>query len=87
MTTDFSQIEQSALSLPDLDRAKLAGTLLRSLDSAADDSPELVAAEWANVILARSDALHRGETQSVVGHETIDELRTMISNSQSANSQ
>lgn len=84
MVTDFSQIEQFALSLPEPDRAKLAGTLLRSLDPAADDAPELAAAEWANVILARSDALHRGETQFVAGGQTIDELRTMISNSQSA---
>jgi len=86
MVTDFSQIEQSALSLPDLDRAKLAGTLLRSLDPAVDDDPQLVVAEWANVILARSDALHRGETQFIAGGQTIDELRTMISNTQSANS-
>ena len=86
MTTEFSQIEQSALSLPEPDRAKLAGTLLRSLDPAVDDAPEVVAAEWANVILARSDALHRGETQFVAGGQTVDELRTMISNTQSANS-
>jgi hypothetical protein len=86
MTAEFSQIEQSVLSLSELDRAKLAGTLLRSLDPAVDDDPQLVAAEWANVILARSDALHRGETQFVAGEQTIDELRTMISNTQSANS-
>jgi Putative addiction module component len=83
MVTDFSQIEQSALSLPELDRAKLAGALLRSLPAAVDDDPQLAATEWANVVLARSESLHRGETQFVAGHETIDELRTMISNSQS----
>ena len=53
---------------------------MRSLDPAVDDAPEVVAAEWANVILARSNALHRGETQFVAGGQTIDELRTMISN-------
>jgi hypothetical protein len=86
MATDFLQIEQSALSLPEPDRAKLAGTLLRSLHPAVDDDPQLVAAEWASVILARSDALHLGETQFVDGGQTIEELRTMISNTQSANS-
>jgi hypothetical protein len=86
MVTDFSQIEQSALSLPELDRAKLAGTLLRSLHPAIEDDPELVAAEWTNVILARSDALHHGETKFVAGGQAIDELRTMILNSQSTDS-
>ena len=86
MATDFSQIEQFALSLPEPDRAKLAGTLLRSLPPAADDDPQLVAAEWAQVILTRSDALHCGGTQFVDGGQTIDELRAMISNSPSADS-
>lgn len=80
MATDFSQIEHSALSLPDEDRAKLAGTLLRSLPPAVDDDPQLAAAEWATIILARSDALHRGETQFVAADQTMDELRTIIAN-------
>jgi hypothetical protein len=85
MSTDFFQIEQSALSLPQADRAKLAGTLLRSLDPVVDDDPQLIAKEWADVILARSDALHHGETQFVAGEQAIEELRSIISNSQSAN--
>jgi hypothetical protein len=80
MVTDFSQIEHFALALPDEDRAKLAGTLLRSLPPAVDDDPKLAAAEWAAVILARSDALHRGETQFVPADQTLAELRTMIAN-------
>jgi hypothetical protein len=84
MSTDFTQVEQSALSLPELDRAKLAGSLLRSLDPEVDDDPQLIAAEWEKVILARSDALHRGETQFVRGDEVIAELRTKISNPQPA---
>jgi hypothetical protein len=83
MATDFSQIEHSALSLPDEDRAKLAGALLRSLPPAVDDDPQLAAAEWANVILARSDSLHRGETQFIAADQTIGELRTMISKAES----
>ena len=79
MSTDFSQVEQSALSLSQSERAKLAGTLLRSLDPEVDDDPQLVAEEWEKVILARSDALHRGETAFVSGEEVISELRTMIS--------
>ena len=86
MSTDFTHIEQSALSLPQVDRAKLAGTLLRSLDPAVDDDPQLVAKEWADVILARSKALHLGETQFVAGEQTIEELRATISNERSANS-
>jgi hypothetical protein len=78
MATDFSQIEHSALSLPDEDRAKLAGALLRSLPPAVDDDPQLAAAEWANVILARSDALQRGETHFIAGEQAIDELRANL---------
>ena len=78
MSTDFSQVVQSALSLPQTDRAKLASALLRSLDPEAHDDPELIAEEWEKVILARSDSLHRGEVQCVDGEEVISELRAVL---------
>jgi len=81
MSTDFSQVEQSALSLPQSDRARLAGSLLRSLETEVDD-PQVVAEQWEEVILARSEALHQGRIQFVSGEQVIEELRTMISNSQ-----
>lgn len=87
MITDLSQVTQSALSMPQSDRAKLASSLIRSLDPQVDDDSELVAQEWEKEILARSDALHRGEVQFVEGEEVIAELRTLISNSKSATSE
>ena len=79
MSTDFTQVEQSALSLPQLDRAKLASALIRSLDPQVDDDPKVIADEWEKVILARSDALHRGEVQFVDGEEVVSELRAITS--------
>jgi putative addiction module component (TIGR02574 family) len=79
MNTDFSQVEQSALALPQLDRARLVSVLLRSLDSQVDADPELIAEEWKQVILARSDALHQGSVSVVSGEEVISELRNLIS--------
>ena len=87
MSTDLSQVVQSALSLPQSDRAKLASALLRSLDSQVDDDPQVIAEEWETVILARSNALHRGEVQFVEGEEVISGLRTVISKSNSATSE
>ena len=80
MSTDFSQVEQSALLLPQTERAKLASTLLRSLDPQVDDDPTVIAEEWEKVILARSDALQQGKVQFVDGEEVISELRNMTSN-------
>ena len=87
MSTEFSQVEQSALSLPQLDRAKLASALIRSLDPQVDDDPEVIAQEWEKVLLARSDSLHRGEVQFVDGEEVISELRAMTSKPKSATDQ
>jgi len=61
MSTDFPQVAQSALSMGQADRAKLASALIRSLDSEVEEDANLVAEEWETVILARSDELHRGE--------------------------
>gem|GEM_PF-3450084 len=87
MSTDLSQVVQSALSLPQSDRAKLASALLRSLDSQVDDDPQVIAKEWEKVILARSDALHRGEVELVDSEAVISELRNLISDSKSATGQ
>lgn len=82
MSSDFSQIENSALSLPQEDRAKLASALLRSLEDLADD-PRQVTEEWAEIILSRSNALHSNNEELVDGEETISEMRKLISNARS----
>ncbi len=85
MSTDFTQVEQSALSMGQSDRAKLASALIRSLDPQVDDDPKMIADEWEKVILARSDALHRGGVPFVDGEQVISELRAMTSKPKSAN--
>jgi len=87
MINDLSQVTQSALSMPQSDRAKLASSLIRSLDPKIEDDSGLIAEEWEKVILARSDALHSGEAQLVDGKEVISDLRAMISLSESATSE
>jgi len=84
MITDLSEVTQSALLMSQADRAKLASSLIRSLDPKAEDDPGLIAEEWEKVILARSDALHAGEIQFVDGEEVLLELRTMVSKEKSA---
>lgn len=85
MIPTFSQVAQFALALPQSDRAKLAGELLRSLDPQAGEDPQTVAEQWGSVILARSDALHRGDVQFVAGDKVISELRKVISSSTNPN--
>jgi len=87
MITDLSEVTQSALSMPQSDRAKLASELIRSLDPKVEDDPGLIAEEWEKVILARSNALHSGEVQFVDAEGVLLELRTMVSKAKSATSE
>lgn len=77
MSTDSLPIFDAALALPQSLRADLAAKLLESLDDeppAPDRTPE----EWAAVIAARSDALHRGETELIDGQVVVDKLQAII---------
>lgn len=78
MNNLLSQVEQAALRLSPLDRARLASVLLRSLDSEVDADPECLEENWMREILLRSDALHCGEIAPIDGDIVIRELRNLI---------
>ena len=59
MTTSFKEIEQQARALAAEDRAKLAETLLESLQAPLSE----IEAAWAQEIEERVAAFDRGDTQ------------------------
>ena len=64
MTVDVGEITQAALSLPEHDRAVLAGTLLDSLDAPAEDPAEIQAA-WTSEIRSRVDDILTGRVETI----------------------
>ena len=72
MSPAFREIEEQAKSLPPEDRARLAESLLESLQ------PEGVAevkAAWEKEIQARVAAYQRGEAEVIDGKTVLAELR------------
>ena len=64
MTHDATELLKHALALTAEERAELAGSLLESLDDAADD-PETVEAAWNEEIARRIEDLDSGEVTPV----------------------
>lgn len=77
MAMKAEDLLREALALSDSERAGLAAELLASLDE-PDDDPEIVAAEWAEEIDRRVDAVlagnSRGERWDVVRQRIVDDL-------------
>ena len=71
MTTN-SELFQSALSLPASDRAELAASLIRSLDSTADDDAD---AAWSAEIASRINSIDNGEVKLLPWDEVMQEMR------------
>lgn len=63
MSTQSEQVIQTALSLSEADRARLAALLIRSLESEGDNSD--VDAAWAAEIPRRILSIDSGEVQLV----------------------
>jgi putative addiction module component (TIGR02574 family) len=62
MTQQASELLQKALSLSEKERAELAGSLIESLDSTADENAE---AEWNQEIARRIEDLDSGKAKTV----------------------
>jgi hypothetical protein len=77
MTTDADAIFTAALALPQPLRADLADRLIESLEDSPSE-PIHISDECMAVIMARSDALHRGEATLVDGQEVADWLQGII---------
>jgi hypothetical protein len=76
-TTAVKKILAEALALPDGERTELVRELLASLDSQALDGeqdPNVVAEEWAREIERRIGAARSGESPSLDGPATLDEI-------------
>jgi putative addiction module component (TIGR02574 family) len=62
MTRDAQELLQKALTLPDNERADLAGTLIASLDTEVDPDAD---AAWQQEISRRSDEVKSGKSKTV----------------------
>ena len=66
MSPTANQLIETALTLPDDERAQLADRLWESLDG---ETQEEVAAAWSAEISRRLEMIHRGEGHWVSGEE------------------
>lgn len=73
MATSFKKIEQQAQALAAEDRAKLAETLLESLQTPLSE----IETAWAQEIEERVAAFDRGETQAYAAEDVFAEARRL----------
>lgn len=73
MAASFKEIEQQARALAAEDRAKLAETLLESLQAPLSE----IEAAWAQEIEERVAAFDRGETQAYAAEDVFAEARRL----------
>lgn len=78
MTTDT--LEQTLLTLPEADRARLAELLIRSLDNdrGEDVDEAAVAREWQVVAQRRANELRSGAVESISGEQVAAEVRHLL---------
>ena len=75
MTHEAEELLQKALSLPDNERAELAGNLIASLDSNID--PDVDAA-WQQEVARRWDEVRSGKVTTVPWDQVQREARTLL---------
>lgn len=73
MAASFKEIEQQAQALVAEDRAKLAETLLESLQAPLSE----IESVWAQEIEERVAAFDRGETQAYAAEDVFAEARRL----------
>lgn len=73
MAASFKEIEQQARALVAEDRAKLAETLLESLQAPLSE----IETAWAQEIEERVAAFDRGETQAYAAEDVFAEARRL----------
>jgi putative addiction module component (TIGR02574 family) len=72
MSTEPQDLLQSALALPESDRAELAASLIRSLDTQSDDD---VDAAWAAEIQRRIESIDNSEVKLIPWDDVMREMR------------
>jgi putative addiction module component (TIGR02574 family) len=75
MTHETEELLQKALSLPDNERAELAGTLIASLDTNID--PEVDAA-WQEEVARRWDDIRSGKVSTIPWGSVQKKARTLL---------
>jgi putative addiction module component (TIGR02574 family) len=75
MNTESQQLLQSALTLPETDRAQIAASLIHSLDSELSSDPsEDVDAAWAAEIQRRIESIDNGEVKLIAWDQVMREM-------------
>ena len=72
MNTETEQLLQSALALPESDRAEIAASLIHSLDTEMDED---VDAAWAAEIERRMESIDKGEVKLIPWDDVMREMR------------
>ncbi len=72
MNAESKKLLRSALALPESDRAKIAASLIHSLDTETDDD---VDAAWAAEIQRRIESIDNGEAKLVPWDDVMREMR------------
>lgn len=75
MTREVQELLQKALSLPDNERAELAGTLIESLDTTVDPDSD---AAWQEEIARRASEVRSGKVATIPWEETQLKARTLL---------
>jgi putative addiction module component (TIGR02574 family) len=72
MNTQSQQILQSALALPESERAEIAASLIHSLDT---DTDEGVDEGWAAEVQRRVESIDKGEVTLIPWDDVLREMR------------
>jgi putative addiction module component (TIGR02574 family) len=75
MTEEAQKLFQKALSLPDHERAELAGNLLSSLETAVD--PDVDAA-WQQEVSRRADEVRSGKVKTAPWDNVQQKARALL---------
>jgi len=78
ITPDYSELAESALSMPESARADLAALLLHSLDEHLPKSQDKTVEAWVDEVRRRSDQLHKGDAELVDAEEALILMRNAI---------
>ncbi|MHB0958932.1 MAG: addiction module protein [Pirellulaceae bacterium] len=72
MNTQSQQVLQSALALPESERAEIAASLIHSLDTDTDDG---VDEAWAAEVQRRIESIDKGEVTLIPWDDLMREMR------------
>jgi putative addiction module component (TIGR02574 family) len=73
MKSESQQLLQTALALPEAERAEIAASLIRSLDTEIDEDAE---AAWAAEIERRIKSIDSGDVELIPWDDVMREMRS-----------